>query len=104
MVRMILASLVCTDIAFCWCSGVIDGKGRDVWKSDRVDGLIGSMVDYVKDNKLYELIIYIKPDKEFEDEGYFSDEGPILGKSEKRLEDLEGVPTEYYIYPVFRKK
>ena len=47
------------------------------------------------------MVIYIRPDKESEDEGYFSDEGP---KTEKRLEDLERVPKEYYIYPVFRKK
>ena len=110
-----------------------------------------------KDNELYELVIYIRPDKE-SDEGYFSveekglDETYLTEKEEKlaqkaqqykyerlkkdfrdylrnyykkypayprykkqypvqtteeikkRLEDLEGVPEEYYIYPVFRKK
>ena len=53
-----------------------------------------------KDNKLYELVIHIRNDKEL-DEGYFLDKEP---KTEKRLEDLEGVLEEYYIYPVFRKK
>ena len=52
-------------------------------------------------NEPYELVMHIRPDKESEDEGYFSDEGP---KTEKRPEDLEGVPKEYHMYPVFRKK
>ena len=53
-----------------------------------------------KDNKPYELVIYIKPDKE-SDESYFSDEEL---RTEKRLKDLEGIPKEYYVYLVFRKK
>ena len=53
-----------------------------------------------KGNELYEVVIYIRIDKE-SDEGYFSDEEP---RPEKRLEDLEGVLREYYVYPVFRKK
>src|SRR6478609_6718373 len=49
-------------------------------------------------NKLYELVIYIRVDKGF-------DETPFITKeTEKRLEDLERVLTEYYVYPVFRKK
>ena len=47
------------------------------------------------------MVIYIKPDKESEDKGYFSKKEL---KAEKRLEDFEKVLTEYYIYPVFRKK
>ena len=57
MVRIIFVSLVCIDITLCWCSGVIDDKGRDVWKSDRVDGLIGSMVNYVT-NYIFHGVVY----------------------------------------------
>ena len=52
-------------------------------------------------NEPYELVMHIRPDKESEDGGYFNDEEP---RSEKRPEDLEGVPEEYHMYPVFRKK
>ena len=47
------------------------------------------------------MVIYIRPDKESEDKGYFSDEGL---KTEKRPKDLEEIPKEYHMYPVFKKK
>jgi len=53
-----------------------------------------------KNNTLYEIVIYIRPDKE-SDEIYFNNEEL---RPEKRLEDLEGILEEYYVYPVFRKK
>jgi len=47
MARMILASLVCTDILLLWYSGAIANRGRDVWKSAQLGGVRSSLVDYV---------------------------------------------------------
>jgi len=47
MARMILASLVCTDILLLWCSGAIADGGRDIWKSAQLGGVRSSLVDHV---------------------------------------------------------
>jgi len=47
MARIILASLVCTDILLLWCGGVITNGGRDVWKSAQLGSVRSSLVDYV---------------------------------------------------------
>ena len=47
MARMILASLVCTDILLLWCGGAIADGGRDVWKSAQLGGMRSSLVDHV---------------------------------------------------------
>ena len=47
MARMILASLVCTDILLLWYGGAIANGGRDVWKSAQLGGVRSSLVDHV---------------------------------------------------------
>jgi len=47
MARMILASLVCTDILLLWCGRAIADRGRDVWKSAQLGGVRSSLVDHV---------------------------------------------------------
>ena len=52
MVRMILASLVYTDILLLWCGGAITNKGRDVWKSAQLGGVRSSLVDHVSELRI----------------------------------------------------
>lgn len=51
-----------------------------------------------EDNEPYEMVMHVRMDRGLDDSR------PSQETSEKRQEDLEGVPAEYHVYPVFRKK